>query len=598
MIKVERWIGFLCPFLGLNYRPVFLLPKTATMMFIWRYSAWADLSSKLGGFFMLLLEAIGLEKSYKGNLILKQTEPFQLFTKDRIGLVGLNGTGKSTFLKLLTKMEAADSGFVHHYGSFAVVSQFEENVQTITSRSEGMWNLKGKSYGTMSGGEKTRTQIAAALEQQPDILFLDEPTSHLDVEGMDQLAKVLNHHNGTVLLVSHDRTFLDMVCTKIIELDQQTFTLYQGNYSEYLVQKEHKQGRKQFEYEQYIKEKTRLENAADEKASKAKSMKDKPARMSHSEAKLGKGKVQWAKKSLEKSSKVIEKRIEMLDKKDKPNEQPKIDFDIQRFSVIHGKQALGVKELSVCFGDLQLFTDLSFSIKPGMKVVLTGKNGTGKSTLLEEINRGNEKIEKSKQLKIGYFHQHLNILDESKSILENVMENSLYDETWVRTILARLLFKREDVFKKVEVLSGGEKMKTALAKLFLNDYNLLLLDEPTNYLDLFTREALEEVLIAYPGTFILATHDRRLMEKAATHVLNLQPPKAHWFEGSYKEYLAKNCEMLTTEKITDHKDDLLKLELEMTDLIGQLSLTLKEEEKTRLDQRYMEVLKEIRRLKA
>jgi macrolide transport system ATP-binding/permease protein len=574
-----------------------LLPKNRIYSGFLRYLAWADLSSKLGGFFMLLLEAAGLEKSYKGKCILKQSEPFQLFNKERIGLVGLNGTGKSTFLKLLTGAEEADSGYVHLFGTFAVVSQFEENAQMITSRSEGLWDLKGKSFATMSGGEKTRTQIAAALEQQPDILILDEPTSHLDMDGMDQLAKVLNHHQGAVLLVSHDRAFLDMVCTKIIELDQQTFTLYQGNYSEYLVQKEQKLERQQFEYEQYIKEKERLKNAAKEKVSKAKNMKDKPARMSHSEAKLGKGKVQWAKKSLEKSSKVIEKRIEMLEKKEKPKEQPEIDFDIQRFSVIYGKQALGVKELSVCFGDRQLFTDLSFSIKPGMKVVLTGKNGTGKSTLLEAIYRGHENIEKSKQLKIGYFHQHLNILDDSKSILENVMENSLYDETWVRTILARLLFKREDVFKKVEVLSGGEKMKTALAKLFLNDHNLLLLDEPTNYMDLFTREALEEVLIAYPGTFILATHDRRLMEKAATHVLDLQPPKANWFEGTYREYTDHKNTGKSVDKTPDHQEKLMKLELEMTDLIGQLSSNVKEDRKKELDQRYLEVLKEIRHLK-
>ncbi|MCM3720162.1 ribosomal protection-like ABC-F family protein [Fictibacillus phosphorivorans] len=547
---------------------------------------------------MLLLEATGIEKSYNGNLILKQTEPFQLFNHDRIGLVGLNGSGKSTFLKLLSLVEEADSGVIQHYGSFAVVSQFEEGAQTITARSEGQWNLRGKNYETMSGGEKTRTQIAAALEQQPDILILDEPTSHLDVDGMDQLAKVLNHYKGAVLLVSHDRTFLDKVCTKILELDHQSFSMYPGNYTDYLHQKKQKQERQQFEYEQYMNEKSRLENAAKEKVSKAKNIKDKPARMSYSEAKLGKMKAKNARRSLERASKVIEKRIEMLDKKEKPKEQPKIAFDIQQFSVIHAKQALAVKHLSVEFGERQLFKNLSFTVKPGMKIVLTGKNGTGKSTLLETIYRGNEQIEKSQQLKVGYFHQHLKILDESKSILENVMENSLYDETWVRTILARLLFKREDVFKKVEVLSGGEKMKTALAKLFLNDYNLLLLDEPTNYLDLFTREALEEVLIAYPGTFIIATHDRRLMEKAATHVLDLQPPKAYWFEGSYREYLESKKDKKSVSSTHDHKDRLLKLELEMTDLIGRLSLSLNEEEKIKLEHRYQEVLKEIRLLKA
>jgi macrolide transport system ATP-binding/permease protein len=547
---------------------------------------------------MLLLEAIGLEKSYKGKLIVKQTEPFQLYKKDRIGLVGLNGTGKSTFLKMLTSAEEPDAGLVQHFGTFAVVSQLEDSEQTITSRSAGLWNLEGKSYETMSGGEKTRTQIAAALEQNPDILFLDEPTSHLDVDGMDQLAKVLNHYNGAVLLVSHDRAFLDMVCTKIIELDAQTFTAYQGNYSEYLVLKKQKEERQQFEFDQYTKERRRLEKAAVDKAAKAKGIKDKPARMSHKEANLGIGKVQGARKSMEKTVKVIEKRIEMLDKKEKPKEAPQIDFDIQRFSVIHSKQALGVKDLSISFGKRQLFEHLSLTVKPGMKVVLTGKNGTGKSTLLEHIYNGNEAIEKSKQLKIGYFHQHLNILDESKSILENVMENSLYDETWVRTILARMLFKREDVFKNVGVLSGGERMKTALAKLFLNDYNLLLLDEPTNYMDLFTREALEEVLAAYPGTFILATHDRRLMERTATHVLEIQPPKVKWFEGSYSEYKDKDKKALLASGEPKNDEMLMKLQFEMTELIGQISMCQKEDEKKQLDQRYQEVMKEIRLLKA
>ncbi|MBD7965325.1 ribosomal protection-like ABC-F family protein [Fictibacillus norfolkensis] len=545
---------------------------------------------------MLLLEAKHLEKSYDGNLILKQTEPFQLFAHDRVGLVGLNGTGKSTFLKLLAETEERDAGTVQHYGTLAIVSQFEQEEQSITSKSEAAWNLKGKKYDTMSGGERTRTQIAAALEQDPDILILDEPTSHLDVEGMDQLADILQHYKGTLLLVSHDRVFLDMVCTKIIELDQQTFTTFQGNYSDYLIQKDQQLKRKRFEYEQYVKEKTRLEKTAIEKAVKAKDMKNKPSRMSYSEAKLGKGKLQNAKRSLEKKSKVIEKRIEMLEKKEKPKKQQNVEFDIQRFSRIHGKQVLAVKDLTLGFNGKQLINNLTFSVKPGMKIVLTGKNGTGKSTLLQEIYNGNEAIAKSNQLKVGYFHQHLNILDPLKSILENVMEHSLYDETWVRTVLARMLFKREDVYKRVEVLSGGEKMKTALAKLFLSDYNVLLLDEPSNYLDLFTREALEEVLVAYPGTFILATHDRHLMEKTATHILELEPPKAYWFEGDYTEF--KKQRSGTQNDLNHDGDELLKLQFEMTELISQLSTCSDINKKGELDQRYHDVLHSINKLKS
>lgn len=544
---------------------------------------------------MLLLEAKQLEKSYDGKLIIKQTEPLQLFANDRVGLVGLNGTGKSTFLKLLAETEVRDAGFIQHYGPIAIVSQFDQEEQRITSKSEAVWNLQGKKYDTMSGGERTRTQIAAALEQDPDILILDEPTSHLDVDGMDQLAGVLQHFKGALLLVSHDRVFLDMICTKIIEIDDQTFTTYPGNYSDYQIQKDQQRKREHLEYEQYVKEKARLEKTAKEKAAKARDLKNKPTRMSFSEAKLGKGKLQNAKRSLEKKSKVIEKRIEMLDKKEKPKKQQNVEFDIQRFSKIHGKQVLAVKNLSLRFDEKSLVQNLTFCVKPGMKVVLTGKNGTGKSTLLQEIYNGNEAIEKSNQLKVGYFHQHLNILDPQKSILDNVMENSLYDETWVRTILARMLFKREDVFKRVEVLSGGERMKTALAKLFLSDYNVLLLDEPSNYLDLFTREALEEVLVAYPGTFILATHDRRLMEKTATHILELQPPKAYWFEGDYTEFKKQRS---GTQNDLNHDDELLKLQFEMTELISQLSTCSDINKKGELDQRYNEVLHRMNKLRS
>ncbi|MBN3553241.1 ABC-F type ribosomal protection protein [Fictibacillus nanhaiensis] len=545
---------------------------------------------------MLLLEAKQLEKSYDGKLIIKQTEPFQLFTNDRVGLVGLNGSGKSTFLKLLAETELRDAGSVQHYGTLGIVSQFAKEEQSLTSKSEAAWNLQGKKYDTMSGGERTRTQIAAALEQDPDILILDEPTSHLDVDGMDQLADELLRFKGALLLVSHDRAFLDTVCTKIVEIDHQTFATYPGNYSDYLIQKDQQLKRKHFEYEQYVKEKTRLERTAKEKASKARDLKNKPTRMSYSEAKLGKGKLQNAKRSLEKKSKVIEKRIEMLDKKEKPKKQQNVEFDIQRFSKVHGKQVLVVKDLSLRFDEKPLVQNLTFSVKPGMKIVLTGKNGTGKSTLLQEIYKGNEAIEKSNQLKVGYFHQHLNILDPQKSILENVMERSLYDETWVRTILARMLFKREDVFKRVDVLSGGEKMKTALAKLFLSDYNLLLLDEPSNYLDLFTREALEEVLVAYPGTFILATHDRRLMEKTATHILELQPPKVYWFEGDYTEF--KKQRSGTQNEQNHDGDELLKLQFEMAELISQLSVCSDLSKKDELDRRYNHVLHRMNKLRS
>ena len=323
-----------------------------------------------------------------------------------------------------------------------------------------------------------------------------------------------------------NRQLLNEVCTSIWEVAEGRVTCYPGNYDAYLEQKEHARTRAWFEYEQYIQEKRRLVQAAREKSQQSKSMKKAPSRMGNSEARLHKGTVREKKAKLDKEAKAIQSRIAQLEQKSKPKTEEEIVFDLNYFRPIHSKTILTFKEVKAQVGKRILFNGLSGQIKPGDKVAILGKNGAGKSTLLDSIVRGEDGIELAKPARIGFFHQKLKILDEEKTILDNVQVTSKYSEQFIRTVLARLLFKREEVNKPVYLLSGGERVKTALAKVFLGDYNLLLLDEPTNYLDLQTKEALQIVLQAYPGTILFVSHDCYFVKALATHVLQIDNGKA------------------------------------------------------------------------
>lgn len=543
---------------------------------------------------MYILEARNIEKSYRDRVIVKFNE-LQAHDDERIGIVGLNGAGKTTLLDILSGEQTPDDGQVMHYGPVSVIRQLEDDGQAATPGLESKWQVIRLEKEKMSGGERTRRKIARALEQNAVMLFADEPTSHLDLEGIEMLENEMKRYKGAVFLISHDRELLDAVCTRMIEVENGEIHEYSGNYSAYREQKAHEKERAWFEYEQYTKEKRRLKAATAETGQKAKSMRKTPKRMGNSEARLHKRAVNGKKEKLENKVKAIESRIEHLDQKEKPKEPEAVQFDIQFFSPIHGKIAIQLERLTKRFGDRTLFQELSCSIKPGMKVALVGKNGAGKSTLLNMIASAAEGIRVAGSGKIGYFHQDLSTLDEEKSILENVSEKSPYPETVIRTMLARLLFKQEDVFKPVAVLSGGEKVKVALIKIFLGDFNILLLDEPTNYLDIFTHEELETVLEAYPGTILFATHDRRLMNQLADHVLVIEEQQAVFFEGNYTQYVRskENPEPAAgSDELT-----LMKLENELAEVIGRLSMQQKEDSKQELENRYQSLLKEMRRIK-
>jgi macrolide transport system ATP-binding/permease protein len=542
-------------------------------------------SLEIGRFFMFVLEAYQLKKWF-GDRLLFSLDKLQIETGQKIGIVGVNGAGKTTLLRVLAGEEPADEGEVFRRGTVAWIRQLDDPA------------FPEEELFSMSGGERTRRKVTRALAEKPALLLADEPTSHLDTEAVEWLEKELRHYPGAILLISHDRALLDAVCSKILEVENGHIRLYQGNYSAYRRQKEERLERARFEYEQYVAEKKRLTQVVIEKKQKSRSMEKPPKRMSPSEAKLipNKGKANSARAKLEKQAKAIESRIEKLEKKEKPVEPPTVQFDLDVYRPIEGKNALRIERLSKSFGKKELFHQLTCTIPAGKKVAILGKNGAGKSTLLQMIASQAEGIKWAPSAKIGYFHQQLANLDEESSILDNVKESSPYSEQLIRTVLARLLFPREAVYKPVRLLSGGEKVKVALAKVFLSDANLLLLDEPTNFLDIFTREELEKVLQAYPGTILFASHDRRFIRKLADQILVLHEGKATYFAGRYDEYLESQKRKSRSSE-QERKERLLSLETELTEILSRLSMPQKGDDAEQLETRYQELLKEVKLLR-
>ncbi|MGO0062177.1 ribosomal protection-like ABC-F family protein [Brevibacillus fluminis] len=545
---------------------------------------------------MLLLEATQLEKSF-GDRQLFKLEQLEIRRHDRVGIVGRNGVGKTTLLHLLAGEEPLLSGKIKRYAKTALIRQFGPGDAAETSaRHRAVWGVTDVHDG-MSGGEQVRLKIAHALEQGAQLLFADEPTSHLDMQGIEQLEKALKDYDGALVLISHDRSLLDAVCTRILEIEDGVITEYQGNYSHYQEQKEHRRKRAHDEFDAYQREWKRLNQAIVEKKQRATGMSKIPKRFSSSEARLYKEGASQRMEKVEKSTKALETRLARLKKKEKPREIARVQFDTAAYQEVHAKAAIMLDQVSRHTGDRTLFHKLSCTIKPGMKVALVGRNGAGKSTLLSMIAEGAPGIHVSQSCQIGYFAQSLSLLDESQTILANVAATSSQSETLIRTALARLLFREADVHKPVHLLSGGEKSKTALAKVFLSDANLLLLDEPTNYLDLLTQVELEQMLADYPGTIVFATHDRTLINKVADHVLVWEETGPVFYQGNYQQYVA--WKETRNEARSAGADDLLLLQTKQGEIIGRLSMPIKDAAlKEELEQQYQDITQKLRALRA
>lgn len=542
----------------------------------------------------MLLIKIDKIKKYYGDRLILDIDSLEILVGEKIGLVGVNGGGKTTLLNIICGFVEADEGKVNINSNFSYITQLEEVVDIEIGRISKELKIPNEYNSYLSGGEKVKARIAKALNENKELIIADEPTSNLDGKSITYIEEKFKEYQGAVLLVSHDREFLDNICTKIFELENGKVTVYDGNYSSYIIQNEERINRAEFEYDQYVKEKKRLEEAIKEKSSLRDSVRKAPRRFGNSEARLCKMGDQKAKKSMENAIKGIVSRIDRLEEKEKPKKEQIIKIDIAEGHEFYANYPIDIKEITLGFKDKILIKKSSFKLKKNKKVALIGENGCGKTTLINSILDKNENIKIANRVKIGYFKQGLDILDQNKTILENVMEDSSFNQTFIRITLARFLFKEDSVYKKVSVLSGGEKVRVSLCKIILSDNNLLILDEPTNYLDINSLEALEEALKNSNKTMIIVSHDRRFINKICDEVLIIENTKLNHYPYPYKEYISKINEP-TISKVDKNKEErVIVIKNKIAEIISLISIENNSEKKKEYEKNYEELLKELK----
>lgn len=376
---------------------------------------------------------------------------------------------------------------------------------------------------TLSGGQKTRVALGKLLLSKPDIILLDEPTNHLDMESIRWLENYLLGYNGSVIIVAHDRYFLDRIVTKIIEIENTHVTVFSGNYTAYA---DKKKILRNMQLKEYLNQQREIKHQQ-EVITKLKQF------------------------NREKSIKRAESREKMLDKLevvDKPAEiNDKMNIELNP-SVISGNDVLSVSHLSKAFDDNTLFTDISFDIKRGERVALIGNNGTGKTTILKIINdilpADSGEIKLGSKVTIGYYDQEHHVLDPDKTLFDELQDAYPdLNNTQIRNTLAAFLFTNDDVFKYIRDLSGGERGRVSLAKLMLSNANFLILDEPTNHLDMVSKEILENALNSYTGTVLYVSHDRYFINTTATRIIELVGQTTVNYIGNYDYYIEKKDDL-------------------------------------------------------
>ncbi len=532
---------------------------------------------------MTLLTLAGISKSFVMNRVLTDVD-LTLPEYGRMGLVGVNGSGKSTLMKIIAGEEEADEGTVSLMRGVTVgfltqhadiktdltvteelsrvfddVKRMEEKLREMEKQiSEGHEEL-GDAYARLtarwedaggyewpsrvqgvlaglgfsqerrsqpahllSGGEKTRLCLARLLLRHPDLLLLDEPTNHLDLQGTEWLEETLKKYKGSVIVISHDRYFLNAVCDHMAELRQTRLTQYTGNYDEFARKREADLERQLKEYQ--------LQQAEIERQ----------------EAIIRRYRMFNREKSI-RAAESRERRLEKLERLEKPVDDKRVRFSFSSRRRT-GDDVLIIKDLKKGFGGRTLFENLSLHLRAGDRVAVIGPNGVGKSTLLNIITHRLEKDEGSIQyganLDMGYYDQQQSSLHPDKDIMSEVWDDFPHlDPDRVRGTLALFLLTGEDVFRKVSTLSGGERGRVALSKLMLRRDNLLLLDEPTNHLDMDSREVLECALQDYDGTILTVSHDRYFINRVANRVIEMTQDGVTAYEGNYDAYLEKKRQM-------------------------------------------------------
>ena len=444
---------------------------------------------------------------------------------------------KADLLRLEEKIRECENNMKHANGDALedLMKQYTSLTHAFETgggylyRSELVGVLKGLSFtedefskpvATLSGGQKTRVALGRLLLQNPDLIILDEPTNHLDMNSIAWLETYLLNYKGAVLIVSHDRYFLDRIAGKVIEIDQSKATTFMGNYSDYAVKKEQL---RVAAWNAYMNQQREIKHQ-EEVIEKLKSF------------------------NREKSIKRAESREKMLDKIEVIEKPSEVRTDMKLTltpRILSGNDVLTVEHLSKSFDSHKLFTDVNFEIKCGEHVAIIGDNGSGKTTLLKILNglvpadQGTFRL--GSNVEIGYYDQEHHVLHSEKTLFEEISDDYPYlNNTQIRNVLAAFLFTGEDVFKRISDLSGGERGRVSLAKLVLSNANFLILDEPTNHLDIMSKEILEDALNGYEGTILYVSHDRYFINRTAHRILDLTEGQFVNYVGNYDYYLEKH----------------------------------------------------------
>ena len=548
----------------------------------------------------ILLEAHGIVKRYGEQTVL-DIDHLTLYDNERVALIGENGAGKSTLLAILAGELDPDAGEVRRFGPTAYIRQSGEARSDGDARTRAQFRVPEAREG-LSGGERTRRRISEALSAGSALLLADEPTSDLDVSGIARLRQRLSEHPGALVLVSHDRDLLDALCTRVLHLEDGKLTDFPGGYSAYRQELERRRARQQFEYDQYRAEQGRLKAAIQQKAEWASSVRKAPRRMGNSEARLHTREYTNAVLRQSSAKRKLEGRLERLEKKERPRDLPQIRMQLGAARPIAARTALSAVCDRLTAGNRTLLTGAALALPTGSRTALLGENGCGKSTLLRAL-RGEASVgvrfEGAVRLNPGakpawFDQEHERTLDLDATVLKNAMANTSLDESTVRTVLARLSLRGDNVFKPARVLSGGERAKLALAKLLLSDANVLLLDEPTNHLDLFAMKALEELLAGYGGTLLFVSHDRAFVRAVATRIWTFENGTLTTFEGTLEKLEAERSRDRRAEA---RQLEITALEMRLAALAARMAAPKKGDRPEALNREYDETAQRLRKVK-